>query len=85
MKIDVTTIGDSIESFASKTGKQTVRRVLMLDADVQSNLGQVLELDLPADHAAVGVGKRLQIECKGLPVNFTGRVRVRGNLVAAKG
>jgi hypothetical protein len=73
---------DNLEEFPSKKGgMQKTRRLMLLDASDGARLDQILELNLPPEHTAIGVGKSITVEIQEISAIFAGRPRIRGHIV----
>lgn len=76
---------ENVEKFVGKKGEQSSRRVMLLDASTTGNrLSQILEMNLPAEHAPVGVGKVINVEIGEFSSIFAGRPRIRGVILPDK-
>jgi len=78
-----TVIGEKIETFTGKKGEQKSRRLLLMGAENDLS-EQLCELNLPADSAAVGKGKTIEVHVKEISSIFAGKPRLRGDIVTAK-
>jgi len=69
-------LGDSIETFITKAGPKSVRRLVVLGSD--SDLAeQLCTIDLPGDSPAVGKGSRLEVGIAEVSNIFNGKPRLR--------
>lgn len=74
---------EEIQSFVGKKGEQKSRRLLLLGAD-HDLTEQLCEMNLPADHAAIGKGKTIEVRIREITSIFAGKPRIRGEIVTAK-
>jgi len=74
---------DEVQTRPSKKGEWKVRRLLLLGADGDLTQ-QFCELDLPSEHAAIGVGKVINVRVGEIISIFSGRARIRGVIESTK-
>jgi hypothetical protein len=66
-----------------KKGEQKNRRLLLLGAE--SDLTeQLCEMNLPAEHPEVGRGKTIEVHVKEISSIFSGKPRLRGEIVGSR-
>lgn len=83
MKNLFTVHSETIETFTGKKGEQKSRRLMLLDASTDGGrLSQIIEMNLPAESAAIGVGKKILVEIGEFSSIFSGRPRIRGIIVS---
>jgi len=80
MKFSV--VSETVETFQGKKGEQKSRRLLLLGADGDLS-EQLVEFNLPAEHAAIGKGKQIEVTIKEITSIFSGKPRIRGILVGS--
>jgi hypothetical protein len=86
MQVPFTVHAENMEEFDKKGGgKQKTRRVMLLDASSGSRLSQIIEMNLPPEHPALGVGKQVTIEIDEIAQIFAGRPRIRGRIISPTG
>jgi len=66
--------GDSIESFDTKNGSKTVRRLSLIGETDLSE--QICQCDLSKDTPAVGKGKVVEMHVKAVAQLFNGKPRL---------
>jgi hypothetical protein len=72
-------IGDSIDSYESKGRQYSNRRVILLGSG--PDLGeQLVELNLPPEHPAIGVGVEIEVHVREITAIFNGKPRIRGEI-----
>lgn len=72
---------EQLESYESKGAKRTNRVLSLLDASTEGKkLKQVVDLSLPDDAPAVGIGKVIMVEVTEFQ-EFSGRPRIRGTIL----
>jgi hypothetical protein len=72
---------EAVETFTGKKGEQKTRRLTLLDNSDGARASQFFELNLPAEHAAIGQGKMVTVQIESIPQVFSGRARIIGQLV----
>jgi hypothetical protein len=73
---------ETVETFQGKKGEQKSRRLMLLDVSEDGNrLSQIVEMNLPAEHAAVGLGKTITVSVGEISSVFSGRPRIRGTIL----
>ncbi len=72
---------ENVETFMGKKGEQKTRRLTLLDNSEGHRASQFFELNLPADHPPIGVGKPVSVAVDQIAQVFAGRGRIMGTVV----
>lgn len=79
MKFNV--VSDKVEKYESKGKSYATRKLTVIGAE-RDLAEQLCEINLPVDHPEVGAGKRIEFLVREIPMIFSGKPRLRGDLVA---